>query len=93
MLEIFSPLLTPEFAKRTSTIKFFFEDLVHFSRTRVKSTIPIRALDPQRDEEIEKPNIIDKTGAFTSQGVVNYVRFFIKAMKISNMKQWDKLKL
>ena len=31
---------------------------------KVKSTIPIRALD---DEETEKPNISDKTGAFTSQ--------------------------
>ncbi|KAF3949301.1 hypothetical protein CMV_024816 [Castanea mollissima] len=25
--------------------------------------------------------------------VVNYVRFFIKVMKMSNMKQWNKLKL
>ncbi|KAK4568945.1 hypothetical protein RGQ29_004383 [Quercus rubra] len=33
---------------------------------KVKSTIPIRALD---DEETEKPNISDKTGAFTSQPV------------------------
>ncbi|XP_030973200.1 uncharacterized protein LOC115993057 isoform X3 [Quercus lobata] len=56
-------------AKRTSTIKFFVENPVHFSRTRVKSTIPIRALDPQRDEETENPNINDKTGAFTSQEV------------------------
>ncbi|KAK4590308.1 hypothetical protein RGQ29_020739 [Quercus rubra] len=56
-------------AKRTSTIKFFVENPVHFSstKTRVKSTIPIRALDPQRDEETENPNINDKTGAFTSQ--------------------------
>ncbi|KAF3952254.1 hypothetical protein CMV_022175 [Castanea mollissima] len=31
------------------------------SRTRVRSTIPIRALDPQKDEETEKPNVNDKT--------------------------------
>ncbi|KAL0010707.1 hypothetical protein SO802_005815 [Lithocarpus litseifolius] len=54
-------------AKRTSTIKFFVENPFHSSRTRVKSTIPSRAVDPQRDEETENPNINDKTGAFTSQ--------------------------
>ena len=71
-------------AKRTSTIKFFVENPVHFSstRTRVKSTIPVRALDPQRDEETENPNINDKTGAFTSQVTLFLSYIFLYTFQI-----------
>ena len=69
-------------AKRTSTTKFFVKNPVHFSRTRVKSPIPIRALDPQRDEETENPNINDKTGAFTSQVILFLSYIFLYTFQI-----------
>ncbi|GMY34085.1 Homoserine O-acetyltransferase [Fagus crenata] len=62
--------------KAKGTIKFFIHNPLHFSRTtRLKTSFPIRALDPQteEEEETENQNFNNKSGSFTSQEDLKYL--------------------
>ncbi len=70
--------------KAEGTIKFFIHNPLHFSRTtRLKTSFPIRALDPQteEEEETENQNFNNKSGSFTSQ-VTFFLSYFIPTCQI-----------
>ncbi|XP_059458799.1 uncharacterized protein LOC132188382 isoform X2 [Corylus avellana] len=56
----------PASKKPMGTLKFVIQNPVHLSRTRAETSFPIRALDPQTEEQEEKENDSNRTGAFTS---------------------------
>ncbi|XP_059458797.1 uncharacterized protein LOC132188382 isoform X1 [Corylus avellana] len=59
----------PASKKPMGTLKFVIQNPVHLSRTRAETSFPIRALDPQTEEQEEKENDSNRTGAFTSSQV------------------------
>lgn len=56
-----------------ATVKFAIENPIHFSRTTARRSFPIRAVDPQREEDKENPSNNSKPGAFIYQEDLEYL--------------------
>lgn len=81
----------PASKKPMGTLKFVIQNPVHLSRTRAETSFPIRALDPQTEEEEEKENDSNRTGAFTSPQVTffHWVNLLILFLPIISLNSVD----